>query len=331
MLLAAYIFFVSLLASAGTWQHSVYNVGYVLLAFEAYFIRNWRTLTVISILPSFIIMWLVKFIPESPRWLASSGRTKEAQNILRKIEEDNGYQKSEEIFLNTASKHSTVDGKASQYGIMDLFTHKSSCIITVVMMLIWCVNSMVYYGLALNVKNLGGNLYINFTLASLIDLPSCFAAQFLLSRIGRRLSLFFLLLGGSFSCLLCMLLQFQGGNNVATVSITALGGRFCIFASFAVLYVYSAELFPTVVRNAGLGMSSLSARVGGIVAPFIVLLGDRIILLPMFVFTCTALFAGLVGLTLHETQGKPMPETFEDLQRNHLKSGKNNSIRLNEL
>lgn len=307
--------------TAGTWQQAFPAVGYVFLAIEAYFIRNWRTLTVISIFPSFVVLLVFKSIPESPRWLASQGKIKEAEQILRKIEKENGFQKSEVVFLKTDAKGNT---ESSQYGMIDLFTHKSICVVTVIMMLIWCVNSMVYYGLALNVKNLGGNLYINFSLASLIELPSYFVTQFLLAKLGRRKGLFCLLLGASVACFLCMFLQLQGGQNVAAISITALIGRFFISASFAVLYVYSAELFPTVVRNVGMGISSLSARLGGMVAPFIVLLGDESAPFPMFVFACTALFAAVTGLRLHETQGRPMPETFEELDENYVRKQKTN-------
>ena len=306
--------------SAGTWQQAFYAVGYVVLAIEAYFIRNWRTLTVITILPSFIILLIFKSIPESPRWLASQGRIKEAENILRNIEKENNSDKNEVIFLKTDT--TKEDTKSSQHGVIDLFTHKSVCIVTVIMMFTWCVNSMVYYGLALNVKNLGGSVYINFALASVIELPSYLVTQVLLVRLGRRQSLFFFLLSASVSCFLCMFLQ--RGQNAAAVSITALVGRFCISASFALLYVYSAELFPTVVRNAGMGVSSLSARLGGIVAPFIVLLGDQRNSLPMFVFACTSLLAAIVGLRLRETQGKPMPETFAELEENHPRKPKTN-------
>ena len=279
-------------------------------------------LTIISILPSFIVLLVIRSIPESPRWLASQGRIKEAEHILRKIEKENGSYKNEVIFLKTETIKE--DTKTPQYGILDLFTHKSVCVVTVVMMISWCVNSMVYYGLALNVKNLGGSLYINFALASVIELPSYLVTQVLLERLGRRRSLFYLLLGASLSCFLCMLLQLQGGQSAAAISMMALGGRFCISASFAVVYVYAAELFPTVVRNAGMGISSLSARVGGIVAPFIVLLGDQRTSLPVFVFACTALFAAIAVLRLRETQGKPMPETFADLEENHPRKLKNN-------
>ena len=46
-------------------------------------------------------------------------------------------------------------------------------------------------------------------------------------------------------------------------------GKFGISAAFAVIYVWSAELFPTMVRNSGMGSSSMMARVGGMVCPYI--------------------------------------------------------------
>ncbi len=44
-------------------------------------------------------------------------------------------------------------------------------------------------------------------------------------------------------------------------------GKFFVTMAFAVIYVYAAELYPTVVRSTGMGMSSLMARIGAILAP----------------------------------------------------------------
>ena len=49
-------------------------------------------------------------------------------------------------------------------------------------------------------------------------------------------------------------------------------GRFGITASFGAIDVYSAELFPTALRNTGLAVCSVGSRFGGILAPMLQLL-----------------------------------------------------------
>jgi len=49
----------------------------------------------------------------------------------------------------------------------------------------------------------------------------------------------------------------------------AMMAKMSITASYGAVYVYTAEQFPTVVRNMGLGVGSFFARIGGIVAPYI--------------------------------------------------------------
>ena len=53
-------------------------------------------------------------------------------------------------------------------------------------------------------------------------------------------------------------------------------GIFGVAASYNLLFIYTAELFPTVVRNAALGCTAQAAQMGAIVAPLVVVLGERV-------------------------------------------------------
>lgn len=53
-------------------------------------------------------------------------------------------------------------------------------------------------------------------------------------------------------------------------------GKFGVTASFCVVYAVSSELFATVIRNMATGCCSMAARVGTIVSPFIIYLGQDV-------------------------------------------------------
>ena len=46
-------------------------------------------------------------------------------------------------------------------------------------------------------------------------------------------------------------------------------GKASIMYSYALIYLYTPEIYPTVVRGIGLGAGALMSRAGGIVAPII--------------------------------------------------------------
>ena len=46
-------------------------------------------------------------------------------------------------------------------------------------------------------------------------------------------------------------------------------GKLGIASTVLTMYPFSAEIFPTVLRNSGLGLCSMAARTGGLIAPFI--------------------------------------------------------------
>ncbi|NXL30156.1 S22AD protein, partial [Glaucidium brasilianum] len=92
---------------------------------------------------------------------------------------------------------------------------------------------------------------------------------------------------------------------VAT-TVLAIIGKFTATASFSTSYVYSAELFPTVIRQTGVGLCSMSARVAGIMAPLIRLLGQYHRAIPMAIFGSVPVVGGLLCFLLPETRGSDL-------------------------
>lgn len=132
----------------------------------------------------------------------------------------------------------------------------------------------------------------------------------IIDRLGRRVTLCgFMILGG----VACLCIQLLPTSLLYLTTSFALCGKLSISASFSAIYIHSGEIFPTVIRNSGMGIVSVSARIGGILAPFILMLGD---VMPNLHFTALGfmtLLSGLLNLKLPETLGQAMPETVSDV------------------
>ncbi|XP_022106159.1 organic cation transporter protein-like [Acanthaster planci] len=86
---------------AGTLFSIYFSIGYTLLAICAYFLRDWRHLQLAISLPSFLFFSFLSFLPESPRWLISKRKFKQAEKVIRKIAKVNGSSVPANLFSET--------------------------------------------------------------------------------------------------------------------------------------------------------------------------------------------------------------------------------------
>ena len=95
----------------------------------------------------------------------------------------------------------------------------------------------------------------------------------------------------------------------------AMLARFAVAGANATLYLWGAELFPTCIRAAALGVLSMTARLAAVLSPFVFAYTDN----PLIVIGVPAMLAGVISSQMPETVGRPMPDTIEDVTDSELK------------
>ncbi|XP_060068863.1 solute carrier family 22 member 3-like [Ylistrum balloti] len=200
---------------------------------------------------------------------------------------------------------------------IDLFRHKLLLKHSLILWFIWSTNSMTYFGLYLTSTSLTGNRHLNFFLNGLVELPGGFLYAILVNRIGRKkCSILFHAMTGVALIVSVTLLEITGDNVNSPLAIlsTVLNyvGKLGIASSFALLFLYTPELYPTNLRNVGLGLCSSAARIGGMIAPYSNIFASHVIWGPGVVFGICCIIVAFLTILLPETNGKELPQTVED-------------------
>ncbi|KAL5004057.1 hypothetical protein ScPMuIL_017513 [Solemya velum] len=286
-------------------------VGLMVLGLWGYLIQRWQTLVMASVISSIFILFTWWFIPESPRWLLSKGRLKEAEEILSAMALFN--KKSIPNFTTLQESVELEQRKqttAKKYSYWHLFTPRKQARASILVMYGWFVASAAYYGLTLSAGKLAGNRYLNIFLSGLVEIPALVFVLVVNNRLGRRKTVSGLMLLGGACCFSILFIDLGGKLKSWSVAVIILAmlGKMGITGGWAAVQVFSAESFPTVIRNIGVGACSVSARIGGIVAPLIMDLGSEHKAVPFTVFGIIAIVCGILILFVPETSGVPLAD-----------------------
>ena len=221
---------------------------------------GWRPLLASSAVAAALVLWIRRSIPESPRYLAISGRQDEAREILAGVATENGRPAPEQELVAGERQSGTTVAKLWKPGLRRM---------TLMLWITWFCISLAYYGIftwlpqafvAQGFSSL--QTYQNTFILALAQVPGYFSAAYLIERWGRRYTLgIYLIASGVFTFLFATVTGFGG------LLASAILMSFFALGAWAALYAWTPESYPTEVRTTGMGWASGMARVAGVITP----------------------------------------------------------------
>ena len=270
---------------------------------------GWRPLLATSALAAVLVLWIRRSIPESPRYLAISGRVDEAKEILARIAAANGRPAPEGDL--------TVGEREAGSPVANLWVPRLRRV-TVMLWITWFCISLAYYGIFTWLPNVFVErglpplqTYQNTFILALAQLPGFFSAAYLIERWGRRNTLAVYLLASGAATFLFATVTGFGGLLASAVLMS-----FFSLGAWGSLYAWTPELYPTEIRTTGMGWASGMARVAGVISPT---LGGALFALALLnalslwaaAFAIGGLAVFLLGV---ETKKQALSDTVSDAQ-----------------
>ncbi|CAL8332778.1 unnamed protein product [Lota lota] len=277
----------------------------------AYFVRDWRLLVFSVTSPLILAILTWRWIPESARWLLANGKLAQAQKCLRRCAKMN---QTEELRTLTPEAMSLVvmnEKKDRVYTYLDLVRTPVIRKLALRTAILWFCVACTFYGISFDIGGFGLNIYLTQFTFALIEIPAKFCVYYLLDKIGRRKTA-----GGAlFFVGICILINVLIPKEMSTIrTVVAILGKGFSSASFATIVLYTSELYPTVVRQNGVGFNSAISRAAVAITPLILLLDGVWESLPKVIFSSLAAVGAVVAWTLPETRDRCLPETIDDIE-----------------
>ncbi|KAJ1106444.1 hypothetical protein NDU88_003845 [Pleurodeles waltl] len=287
--------------------------GQVVLAGIAYWLRDWRWLQLAISLPFFIFFLYSWWLPESARWLIVNNKTETALKNLQRVARINGKKEEGDQISLDMLKSEVLDSpsKAGISSIVSLFRTPAMCRISFCLMFVSFSTNFAYFGLSMDLQNFGLSIHLVQMLFGAIDVLAKILCSIALAFFGRRtIQAASLILAG-----LLLLLNMAIPLDMTSLRITLVVlGKGSLAASSLCSYLYSGELFPTVVRQTGMGFTTMMARLGGIVAPGVLMAGDYFPFLPLTIFGVCPIISGVAACFLPEMLNCPLLDTIEEVE-----------------
>ncbi|XP_055601971.1 organic cation transporter protein isoform X2 [Uranotaenia lowii] len=296
---------------AGMYNLFPLPVSYIMISGIAYLTQDFRTLQLCIGLPGVFLCFLWFVLPESPRWLLCKGQIAEAKEVIRKAAAFNNRPLPDN--LDKLLKP-PMDEEDNMAGVCDLFRTRYLRLVSFCFMCIWFTMNLVYYGLVLNMNSLGGNIYLNSAIAGVVEIPAIALAMYIINKTGKKWLFCATFFAAALACLCAAFVE--GNEDYLSIKLTfVMIGKFTISAGNTIMPVYTAELYPTAIRNVGVGACNMAAGFALVLTPYLSILTKIEDHLLMSLLTAWCIFGAIVIVFLPETMQHHEHEEPRDEER----------------
>lgn len=211
---------------------------------------GWRIFFIIGSLGGLFVLLIRTSVPESPRWLLSKGRAKDASDLLDKIEVS--YKSKYGDLPPVSEMKGEIVESEDKFPLLHLFSRKHGLRLALVLAVFLAYYLYTYPFLALTTSLLvdsGFSIVASLFMTGLGGLGyavGAFSAFLVTEKIERKylISILFVLQG---ICMFGIALRLNTAEIIAADFFGSLTNTFLA----TTLYVYAAENFPTRARSNG--------------------------------------------------------------------------------
>ncbi|KAM7538206.1 hypothetical protein Aperf_G00000068903 [Anoplocephala perfoliata] len=307
-----------------------YSVFHAVLAM---YVQQWRILHLVIMVPAFIGLLSFLWIPESPRFLVSQNRNREALKALYKAYKVNsicksglklteqeflkkaGYSCFPEVTLKSESKFSCGSClKGFGRGFITPYRNTDFAKRSIITTILFIGQVFSHFGLLFYAQFVRGSVYYVAMINASASIPGTFLSTFLYWKIKSRkkplllvyaISALILLIGGTYT----VFGEPESEVPLITCSNIAL---LLLLASSNMMYIYAPELFPSSIRAEGLGNSAGIGRVGSMICTFVneldMQVGHGV---PVIIYGGSLILEVLLASFLPDTDGESLTDVVE--------------------
>lgn len=300
-----------------------FTYGFILASLTGYLIvpafdEGWRIVQVLTAVPIVLLLVWRRKLHESPRFLLAHGRVREAEQVITHLENDVRAATGRDLPPVESVHMPPVTGgeKSSFATTFMMLWRRRMARTTALAWVLWLTTNFCYYGFLTFIPTLlvneGFTLSTSFAYSIFIyvmQLPGVFVLSYLTDRMERKTSLFLFSTGAIIAA---------GWLALASgpIAILIAAGSLSMFMKgvFALLYIYTPEIYPSKIRATGMGTASAVGRLGSIAAPLVIGFSyPHIGFTGVFIVISVVLLLGVVSVIFQgkSTTGRALEEITE--------------------